>query len=84
MNYTILHLAKFNKDQICTMFTYYMFLSVLRFHLNLMRIQILDPQWKKMDPDRDLGHFLKFTEFFFDKAELSNLLSFFRLFAKTL
>ena len=40
---------------------------MLRIHLILMRIRILDPQWKKMDPDRDLGHFLKFTEFFFTK-----------------
>ena len=33
--------------------------SVLRIHLILMRIriQILDPHWKKMDPDP--GHFFK-------------------------
>ena len=31
--------------------------AVLRIHLILMRIQILDPHWKKMDPDP--GHFFK-------------------------
>ena len=58
---------------------------MLRIHLiliNLILILIDDPgsAMEKMDPDPDLGHFFKFTEFFFDKAELSN---FFRLFAKT-
>ena len=29
------------------------FKSVLRIHTILMRIRILDPHWKKMDPDPD-------------------------------
>jgi len=35
--------------------------AVLRIHLILMRIRILDPHWKKMDPDLDPdpGHFFK-------------------------
>ena len=33
------------------------FLPVLRIYLTLMRIRILDPRWKKMDPDP--GHFFK-------------------------
>ena len=36
-------------------------MSVLRIHLILMRIRILDPYWKKLDPDPnpdpDPGHF---------------------------
>ena len=31
----------------------YLFQSVLRIQLILMRIRILDPHWKKMDPDPD-------------------------------
>ena len=40
--------------------------SVLRIQFILMRfrIRILDPHWKKMDPDPDPEYFLKFTEFF--------------------
>ena len=30
---------------------------MLRVHLILIRIRILDPHWKKMDPDPDPGHF---------------------------
>ena len=42
-------------------------LSVLRIHLILMliRIRILDPHWKNMDPDPD--HFFKNYLFFFNK-----------------
>jgi len=29
---------------------------VLRIHFILMRIRILDPHWKKIDPDPDSGH----------------------------
>ena len=32
---------------------------VLRIHLILMRIRILDPHWEKMDPDPGHGHFFK-------------------------
>ena len=44
--------------------------SGLRIHLILMRIRILDPHCKKMDPDP--GHFFKIN-----KAEFSNWLSYF-------
>ena len=37
---------------------------MLRIHLILMRIRILDPHWKKLDPDPDPGHFFRFTDFF--------------------
>ena len=36
-----------------------MYKTVLRIHLILMRIRILDPHWEKMDPDPDSGHFYK-------------------------
>ena len=38
-------------------------MAVLRINIILMRIRILDPHWKTMDPDPDPGHFLK--KFFF-------------------
>jgi len=38
---------------------------VLRIHLILMRIRILDPHWKKMDPDP--GHFFKIYLIFLTK-----------------
>ena len=38
-------------------------MAVLRINIILMRIRILDPHWKNMDPDPDPGHFLK--KFFF-------------------
>ena len=41
----------------------YIFEAVLRINLILIRIRILDPHWKNMDPDPDPGHFLK--KFFF-------------------
>jgi len=39
--------------------------SVLRIHLILMRVRILDPHWKKMDPAALLFISIKLTEFFF-------------------
>ena len=44
-----------------------------------MRIQILDPHWKKMDPEPDPGYFFELN--FFNKAEFSNFSYFY---AKTL
>ena len=42
-------------------YSFFAICAVLRIHLILMRIRILDPYWKKMDPDPnpdpDPGHF---------------------------
>jgi len=43
--------------------------TVLRIKSILIRIRILDPQWKKIDPIQDPGYFF-FNEFF-NKAEFS-------------
>ena len=45
----------------------------------MMRIRILDPHWKKMDPDPDPGYLFKIYLNFFNKAEFSNFLSYFFL-----
>ena len=44
-------------------------IAVLRIHLVFMRIRIriLDPHWKKMDPDPEPGHFFKINWIFFNK-----------------
>ena len=31
----------------------------LRIHFNFMRIRIVNPHWKKIDPDPDPGYFFK-------------------------
>ena len=41
--------------------------SVLRIHSIFMRIRILDPHWKKIDPDPDPGHFFKIYWILFNK-----------------
>ncbi len=53
---------------------------VLRIHLILMRIQIriLDPYWKKMDPNPDPGQFFNLYGIFLTKNQIFVL--FFRLF----
>ena len=58
------------------------FKAVLRIHLILMQIRILDPHWKKMDPN-SLFSLNLLT--FINKAEFSNFLSYFfaYLYAKT-
>ena len=43
----------------------HVFQAVLRIHLILMRIRILDPHWKKMGPDP--GHFFKIHWIFLTK-----------------
>ena len=40
--------------------------SVLRIHLLLMRIRILNPHWKKMDPNPDPGNLFKIYWVFFN------------------
>ena len=39
--------------------------ALLRIHLILIRLRILDPHWKTMDPDPGHEHFLKIYWFFF-------------------
>ena len=41
--------------------------TVLRIHLILMLIRILDPHWKKMDPDPDPGYLFKIYLIFLTK-----------------
>ena len=41
-----------------------MFQTVLRIHLILMRIRILDPHWKKTDPDPGHEHSFKIYRYF--------------------
>ena len=39
-------------------------ITVLRIQLILLRIRILGPHWKKMDPDPNLGYFFKINWIF--------------------
>jgi len=48
------------------------FISVLRKHLICMQIQILDPGWKKMDPDP--SYLFKIYYFFLTKQSFLNVL----------
>ena len=60
------------REKILNFGTISFIVSVPRIHLILMQIWILDPHWKKLDPDPDPGH-----EHFCNKAEFSKFLSFF-------
>ena len=61
--------------------------AVLRIQLILMRIGILDPHWKKMDPDPDPdpGYFLKIYWIFLIKQnfQICCLIFFAYLYVKT-
>ena len=58
--------------------------SVLRIHSILMRSRILDPHWKKLDPDPNPIRIrvisLRFTEFFLQKIIFKFFVLFFRIF----
>ena len=60
--------------------------AVLRIQLILMRIMIMDPHWKKLDPepnqdlDPDPGYFFKIYGIFLTKQNFQILVIFYRLF----
>ena len=73
--YSTLPWKKRVKKKIISLQVLQLLLSVLRIHLVLMRIRILDPHWKKLDTDPDPGHeyFFKIYWICFNNAELSNI-----------
>jgi len=52
---------------------------VLRANLIWIRIRILDPHWKKKDPDKDLDHEHLFTDFWTEEEFSYNFFLFFLL-----
>ena len=57
--------------------------AVLRIHLILMWIRILDPHWKKTDPDPVPGYLIEIYWIFLRKQNFRILSYFFLFYAKT-